>query len=254
MKTSILLSALLLAAPALHAEDAPQLSRDESAVFKKKLIGALDALGALPEAYVKETDNFSLPAEPQKGEDGKPVALFASANRRLGSKASREAKKDMNDAGLDYQKKILAAQAKGDYAEVSRLSQEFSAKAAGAQMKVVDAQEKKKDPIDVTVTLNSGSSREIDPDAVLVEKPGLLVLKEVVGDEADGKLRVHIDADPVKLKDTKKISRSELRGSSTSVGKTTTVLSVQIDLEGPAAEVEAWAKRVDAKKLLSLID
>lgn len=255
MKTILLLlSALLIAVPALRAEDSqPQLSRDESAVFKKKLNACLEALGEPPTGYAKIKDDFDLPTEPSVYE-GKRQSLTASVRRELGAKAVKEAQKDMNDAGIDYQKKMAAAQMTGNYAEVARLAQELQAKSGAAQMKMIGAQEQRKLSMNVAVMLNTNSGREIDPDNVVFEKPGVIALRIPEGDESEGKGLVAVDFDPVALKDTKKISRSELRGSGTEVGSNTKVLSASIELRGTLSDCEAWAKKLDTAKVLALLD
>jgi hypothetical protein len=83
------------------------------------------------------------------------------------------------------------------------------------------------------------------------EHPGVIALKSNV---ENGSERIAIYFDPVALKDTKQLSRVDLKMPEDGVAKRTLVLSVTIDVTGPVAEIEPWVKNVDSKKVLSQID
>lgn len=247
-KLPLLLLPLVLLAP-LRAEE---LSRDEVGSFKKKLVAALAAVGAAPGGFAKDKDDFVLPTDYSKDE-GKVNAVSASVSRRFVVAGVRDASKNGEKLGMDYQQKMLAAQAKGDYAEMARLGQEMSQQAGANAMAGQKAQAENKTPVELRVALNESVDEGIDPDAVVVEKPGVLGLKFKQGGEDDPKETVKLYFQPA-LKDTKKLSRLKLFSKGISVPKPTSVGTVVVEMSGAAADVEAWAKRVDAAKILALID
>ena len=227
------------------------LTRDEVTVFKKKLVAVLDAMGPLPDGFAKQKDDFNLPTEFYL-ENGKLVSNQASARRELAIKGVKEAEAANKKAGVDYQKKVLEAQAKGDYQEMSRIMQEMQQQTSKTAYAGVQAQEEKKLPIEVTVQLNNSEYKGIDPDMVVMERKGALALRTQQGEEGDPKETVTVYFQPKALEDTKTLSRVEIKAGP--VPSKTSVSSVTIELEGPAAEVEAWVKRIDCKKVLAQID
>jgi hypothetical protein len=150
----------------------------------------------------------------------------------------------------EYQKKVAEAQAKGDYQAIAKLAQEMQQKAGEMQLKTIEG---KKEPIDIQVTINSGSGESIDPDAVLFEKTGVIALKEK-NDGNDEKMRVRIFFDPVNLKDTKQLSKVDMKMPEKGVNSKTAVYNMTVEFDGPTAEVEAWAKKIDTGKVLAQID
>lgn len=247
----LLLLAALVSSPARAEDDL--LTRDEVSSFKKKLVAALDAFGAAPAGFAKDKDDFNLPTNFYKNE-GKLQPVNGSVIRRLAIKGVKDAERNQKALGEDYQKKILEAQMKGDYAEMSRIAQEMQTKGSQNALSGMQAQSEKKEPIELRVSLNEGADEGIDPDNVLVEKPGMIAIKSGNRAEDDPKETVRMYFQPAALKDTKSLSRIRLFHDTRSVPAKTSVGSVVATLEGPAADVEAWAKRVDAKKILALID
>lgn len=247
----LLLLAVLAPAP-VRAED-DLLTRDEVSSFKKKLVAVLDAFGAPPAGFAKDKDDFNLPTNFYKNE-GKLQPVGASVNRRLAIKGVKDAEKNQKALGEDYQKKILEAQMKGDYVEMARISQEMQTKGSQNALSGMQAQSEKKEPIELRASLNDSADEGIDPDDVVVEKPGMIAIKSKNGGEDDPKETVRMYFQPAALKDTKNLSKVRLFHDTRSVPAKTSVGSVVVSLEGPAADVEAWAKRVDAKKILALID
>lgn len=232
--------------------DGLELTRDEVTVFKKKLVAVLDAMGQPPAGFVKQKDNFSLPTEWYKNSKGGINAVYAGVSRKLAIKGVKDAEAGSKQLGTEYQKKILAAQAKGDYQEVMRISQEMQQKSGQTALAGVQAQEEKKLPIEVDVSLNQSGYEPIDPDLVVLEKPGLIALKTGQGDEGDPQVTVTVFFQPSALKDTKKLSKVEVKTGT--VPAKTSVVSVIIKVEGPAGDVEEWVKRMDTKTVLAQID
>jgi hypothetical protein len=231
------------------AQDAQQYTRDEVGAVKKKIVAALDAAGELPEGYSKEKESFNLPTDVGKNTtSGLFYPVYGGGERRFGSE--KAVQKDAKVMQKEYQKKMAEAQAKGDMAAITKLAQEMQLKAGQVQMKAVTGQ---KVPIEIQVQLNSNPGASIDPDAVVFEKPGVIALKEKKdGTEDEGRIRVFFD--PVHLKDTKQLSRIDNKLPAKGTSSKTAVYNINIEFSGPIADIEAWAKRLDTGKVLSLID
>ena len=56
------------------------------------------------------------------------------------------------------------------------------------------------------------------------------------------------------LKNTKTLSVVDLKMPEKGVDRKAVVLNATIHISGPASEVEAWAKKIDTKAVLSQID
>jgi len=229
-----------------RAQDEQSMTRDEVSVIKKKLVAVLEALGQ-PAGYSIEHESFNLPTQAYKNpETGKYGLTGASANRRFGTeKKSEEESKDLQK---EYQKRLTEAQAKGDYAEMSRIAVEMQQKTGQMQLKATEGH---KDPVQVSVSFNGNPGAVIDPDMVAFEHSGTIALKSGV---ENGSERIAVYFDPVSLKETKQLSRVDLKQPEGGVAKRTLVLSATIEVTGPPAEIEPWVKKVDLKKVLAQID
>ena len=225
-----------------------RLSRGEVAVFKKKLAAVLGALGKPPDGFVKRKDSFDLPAE-FRMKRGELVPGKAAAARELAVKGAKAAG---GQAAADPQKKVLEAQAKGDYKEMSRLLEEMQQKSKQRAFEGAKAAEDKKLPIEVRVRFNDSEQRSIDPDLVVLERKGVLALKTGQGEEGDPRETVTVYFQPAALADARGLSRLAIKAGP--APSKTSVLSITIELEGPAAEVEAWTRRIDYRKVLAQID
>jgi hypothetical protein len=243
-----LLAALFVAVSFAQAEDQKSLTRDEVASIKKKLVAVFESLGQAPSGYSMEHESYNLPTEAYfKSGTTKYNLTNASASREFGS--SKNAESASKDLEKDYKKKMMEAQAKGDYQEMSRLAQEMQKKMGELSLKT---EEGKKEPIHVNIALNSGGGETIDPDAVVHEQEGAIALKTLDATPERGRVTIYFD--PVSLKDTKQLSKVAMNYQEDGVTKRMVVLYATISFEGPAAEITAWAKRVDYKKVLSQID
>ncbi|MBI4428141.1 MAG: hypothetical protein HY562_03395 [Ignavibacteriales bacterium] len=225
------------------AQEAKQLTRDEVAGIKKKLVAVLGALGDAPQGYRSETKNesFSLPTEYYESE-GSANLLYAGAHRDYSFKTAEDEQKTMME-------KIKAAQAKGDMQEVVRLSQEMQSKVMQTA-----ASAEANPPIRIDVYFNRGENETIDPDGVLFEGMGFIALKSVQG-ENEGNTRVRVYFDPSSLKDTKTLSRIDFnQGQGAKKSSKTSVKYVTVEFVGPIVPVETWAKKLNTKTVLSQVD
>lgn len=231
------------------AQNETPLLRDEVASTKKKLTAVLDALGQPPAGYSKEREDFNLPTEAYKvQESGLFSPMHCSVSRTYGSRKKTE--KSNADMGKEYQKKMMEAQAKGDVQTMTKLAQELQQKAASMQL---NAMEGEKEPIEIHIQFNSDPGVTIDPDAVVFERTGVIALKEKDdGTEEKGSVRIYVD--PVALKDTKQLSRVDMKLPGKGTSSKTAVFNVILELRGPMDVVETWAKSVETAKILSQID
>ena len=231
------------------AQNSIPYTRDEVSVLKKKIAAALDAPGLPPDGYAKEEENFSLPTDASKNhESGLFDPAYGSGSRTFGS--GKSAEKSQKELEKDFQKKIAEAQAKGDYQAMAKISQEIQQKSGEMQLKAIEG---KKIPIEVRISINSNGGEAIDPDGVLFEKTGVIALKEK-GDSHEEKSRVRIFFDPVSLKDTKQLSKVDMKLPEKGVSAKTSVYNITMEFDGPTAEIEAWAKNIDCGRVLSQID
>jgi hypothetical protein len=242
----VLLGALFLTIWQAQAQNEKPLTRDEVALIKKKLVAIFESLGQPPSGYSMERESYSLPTDAYlTGSQYTPTN--ASASRDYGS--SKSAENASKELEKEYKKKMLDAQAKGDYQALAQLAQEMQQKSSQLSMKT---EETKKEPITMHVSLNGGGGGGIDPDAVVHEQPGVIALKALDATPERGTVTVYFD--PATLKDTKQLSKVTLNYPEGGVAKRTTVLNATISFNGPAAEIEAWTKRIDFKKVLAQID
>ncbi|MCX6144215.1 MAG: hypothetical protein NTZ35_13450 [Ignavibacteriales bacterium] len=231
------------------AQNSVPYTRDEVATLKKKLVNALDAVGQPPAGYAKERENFSLPTDASKNhESGLFYPAYGSGSRTFG--ADKSAEKSQKDLQKDYEKKVAEAQAKGDYQAITKLAQEMQQKAGQMQLKSIEG---KKVPIEIHININSNSGEAIDPDGVLFERTGVIALKEK-SDGDEEKSRVRIFFDPINLKDTKQLSKVDMKMPEKGVKSKTSVYNITIEFNGPTSEIEAWAKKIESGKVLAQID
>ena len=232
------------------AAEPNMLTRDEVGGLKKKLIAVVNAMGQPPSGYVKEDEQFNLPTEVyQKGNAGRYEWVTPSMTSRFSSGAEKKAKKSEEQLQKEYEKKVAEAIAKGNYEEMGKLAEEMQKKAGEAQLAEIEG---RKVPIEIRIMLNSYETQTLDSDMIVLEKPGVIAL--IVDYKDENKNRLIICFDPVTLKETKTLSRMELKQPNDGVSKKTAVLNARIEIIGPAAETEAWVKQIDTNAVLGQID
>ncbi|AMV73446.1 hypothetical protein JCM30471_18630 [Desulfuromonas carbonis] len=239
---------LLLPLDGAIAADQP-LNRAEVTTVKRKLVAVIEAIGA-PQGYVRAEENFSLPTSISTMTSGAFHAVSAGADLRFDGGAEKQSKRSEKEIEEEYRRKILEAQASGDYQALATLTQEMMQKAGQAQLAAEDA---RREPVAVNIEFNQATGATIDPDGVVFERPGVIALKERSGRDEE-KLRVRIFCDPVHLKQTETLSEIRLYDDpDPGVEGKTTVRNLVIEFNGPAAVVEAWAKQVDIAKAMAQI-
>ena len=110
----------------------------------------------------------------------------------------------------------------------------------------------KKEAMTVYVQFNMNPTVGIDPDAVVLEQPGVIALRETDVSSGTGSVTVYID--PVALEATEELSKIELRTAQDGVSNKTGVYHIVIQINGTVADIEVWVKGFDFKSMLGVID
>jgi hypothetical protein len=239
------LVSLALAATAFAQETS--LTRSEVAAIKAKIVAVQQAMGAEPAGYLKESEDFNLPTDFNPARNGKYWPITSGVTLRYTDRGEAEGEANLEKAAADYQAKMAAALASGNLAAIQGLTAELTRLQAGAM-----APGAKKEPMQVYVQLNQNPTVGIDPDAVVLEQPGVIVLRDEGSTPGEGDVTAYVD--PVALRATQELSKIELRTADDGMPNRTGVYHVVIQLNGTLADAEAWAKTFDYSKILGVID
>ena len=216
-----------------------QFMRDDLSNLKKSMEAALAAIPKPQAPYGKESDNWNLPTYTCKDKSGmRPIDVSYSSHYTTDASTKK--------LGEEYQKQILAAGAKGDYAAVAKITQEMQQKllqqaSANEQMAAID----------IDVSANTGDSATIDPDSVLRDGAGFLAVR-TDKDASSGTESVTMYFDPVALKNAHQLARFDMSGDFRVASKLA-LLSLKVRLDGPSKVLEGIVKNVDASKVLSTL-
>lgn len=250
VRAAAVLAVSTFAVAAVRADTSHALTRDEVTVVKRKLQAIEAALGAPPQGYEKASENFNLPTNDNSADDVKRTyyPIDGSVNLKYDG-GSAKLNQQTQTSMMDLQKQMSDAMAKGDYETVAKVQQQMMQQSNAVQSQAI--QMSQKGTIEVSVQLNGNSGAGIDPDAVLFEKSGVLALKSADNDNP-GQERVTVYVDPVGLKETKTLSTVTLRHDPTP--RKIVAQNAVVELHGPAAVVEGWAKKIDAGAVLAQLD
>ena len=239
--------ALLLATSA-GAQESRSLTRSEVAAIKAKIVAVQGAMGADPAGYLKESEDFDLPTDFNPAQGGKYWPITSGVTLRYVDRASTEGKATAEKAAEDFQAKYAAAAASGNVEQLTKMIEEMQRLQAAAMTPAV-----KKEQMNVYVQLNQNPTVGIDPDAVVLEQAGVIVLKDEDNGSSDrGNVTVYVD--PVALRATQELAKIELRTAQDGVSNRTGVFHVVIQLNGTVADAEAWAKTFNYGAILGVID
>jgi hypothetical protein len=214
-----------------------QFMRDDLASLKKLMRGIVDAIGETPAPYAKENESWSLPSAACGDKDGY-LPISVSYNANLTTDALQ--KKFTDDA----QKKLMEAQARGDFQAIGEISQQIQAQAMQQAMA-----NQNNTPVTVNIYANDSSSQTIDPDSVFRDGVGFIALKSQAGGASSGQEQIIFYFDKVGLKDAQKIASFDL-GGDLRVADKLAVISTRIEISGPASVVETIAKQLNAEAVL----
>lgn len=254
MNSRVVMVALTCAlAATAAAQESTGLNRSEVAAIKSKLVAVQTAMGADPSGYVrKEEDAFSLPTDFNPARDGKFWPVTASVHMRFTDRGAVESAADIENLQAQMQARYAAAIASNDPAAMEKMLEEMlqmQNAAVGAAM----APPAKKDDLQVDVQLNMNPSVAIDPDAVVLEQPGVIALRKK--DDAAGVTgEVYVYLDPVALASTTELSKVELRTADDGVTNRSGVYHVVIRLDGALADIEPWVQDFDYAAIMTVFD
>jgi len=223
------------------------LTRSEVTAIRAKLVAVQQAMGADPAGYVKESEDFNLPTDFSAAKDGKFWPISSSIRLRYTDKASSEGQANAEKALEEFQAKYAAAAASGNVEALTKMTQDLQKMQAAALTPPV-----KKEPLDVNVELNQQPSVGIDPAAVVLERAGVIALRDKQVSRDTGSVTVYVD--PVALKNSSDLAKIELRTADEGVGSKIGVYHVVIQLNGSVADAEAWAKSFNYGAMLGAID
>jgi hypothetical protein len=227
------------------------LTRSEVAEIKGVLKDMVAALGAPPSGYDALEEDYDLPAayHPHKNA-GRFSPIYGGVRLRYGTDTAK-IQKSMEQAAQEWQRKYLEASAKGDTEAIGRLTQEYQAMIANVQLQAAGAVASHKEPIVIDIRLNNYQTTAIDPDGVVLEKPGFIALTEKSHRQGMGRVRCYFD--PIALKQTETLSQVRLDYPQDGMAAKTSVGNVVIGLEGPERDIQEWVKRIDTAAVLKKI-
>jgi hypothetical protein len=241
--------ALLLAATAAAQETS--LTRSEVAAIKAKLTAVQQAMGSDPAGYVKESEDFNLPTDFNPARDGKYWPITSSVTLRYTDRASKEGVADAEKAAEDFQARYAAALASGNVETITKMVEEMTRIQTAASAAAMNPA--RKENMTVYVQLNMNPTVGIDPDAVVLERSGVIALRDK-DDPSGEKGNVTVYVDPVALKATEELSKIELRTDQNGVSNRTGVYHVVIQLNGTLGDIESWVKSFDYGAMLGVFD
>lgn len=216
-----------------------QFVRDDLAGLKKDVETAVAAIPKPQAPYGKANEHWDLPSYTCKDQAGfRPVELDYTSTWNTDV--------SMQKLGEQYQKELMAAQAKGDYEAMTKISQKMQAAAMAAASSNVG-----KSPIDINLTVNTSDARTIDPDSVIRDGEGFIAVR-TNKDPTSGNESISMYFDPVALKNAHQLARFDLSGDFRVQDKLA-LLSYRVDMSGPAAPLERIIKDIDVSKVLGTL-
>jgi hypothetical protein len=201
-----------------------------------------------PAGYRKESEDFNLPTDFNPAQDGKYWPITSGISMRFTDRGAAEGAANAEQAAADFQAKYLAAIASGDAAQMEKALAELQR----IQMAALVPAAAPKQPLQVYVQFNMNPSVGIDPEAVVLEKPGVIALRDKQVNSDDGEVTVYLD--PVALKATQELAKFELRTDENGVGNRTGLYHIVIQTNGPVTALESWVESFDYAAMLGVID
>jgi len=235
------------------AQESTSLNRSEVASIKAKLVAIQQAMGTEPAGYIKgEEDSFYLPTDFNPAADGRFWPITSSVQMQFTDRGAVESAADIEKMQAEFQAKYAAALASGSPDAIANMIEEMT-RMQTAAVAAAMAPAAKKEDLRVDVQLNMNPSVGIDPDAVVLERPGVIALRrkdDATG--ATGEVMVYID--PVALARTEELAKVELRTASDGVTNRSGVFHVVIRLDGSLPDIESWVGSFDYPAMLTVFD
>lgn len=243
-----LLLASMLAFPA--AAQNTNLTRAEVTAIKAKLGTVQKAMGADPQGYVKESEDFNLPTSFSPAQGGKFWPIGSGVSLNYTDAGIQQTAANAEQAAAEFEQKYAAALASGDPNAIAQMTQEMM-RISGA-MAAAGMSSAAKEDLSVYVQINGNPYATIDPDAVVFESPGVIALRDADLAGQTGSVTLYLD--PVTLAETETLSVVELRTPDNGVSNKTGVFNIAITLNGAIADIEAWIKTFDTDAMLAIVD
>lgn len=214
------------------------VQRSDLAALKTSMKAVIAAIGKPPAPYALSHEEWNLPSFACEDAHG-AVPSFVGYQADLSADAGQQ------KVQADYQKKIMAAQAAGNYDLMIKLSQEM-------QQQIVKASvlAQTDTPISMEFRANETASMTVDPDAVVRDGTGFIALKATQGGADSGQEQITFYFDKQALKEAHTLASFELGGDRRAPDKLG-LISMRIRISGPTAIVEAMARKLDAGAVLA---
>ena len=241
---------LLLAVPLAAQETS--LTRSEVTAIKNKLVVVQTAMGADPAGYIKESEDFNLPTDFNPAQDGRFWPITSGISLRYTDRAAVEGSANVERLAAEFQSRYAAAMASGDAATITRMVEEMTRMQTQAAAAAMAASVAPKEPMQVYVQFNQNPSVAIDPDAIVLEQPGVIALREKELTSDEGSVTVYHD--PVALRATEELSRFELRTPNEGVSNKTGIFHIVIEAHGSVPDIEPWVMSFDFDAMLGVFD
>lgn len=210
--------------------------RADMVTLKDHMKKVLDAVGSMPVPYARKNDNWQLPASACRGKRGfQPIFVEYSGEFSVEQNADK--------LQQEYQKKILAAEASGNYQEISKLAAQMQTAVMASSVAAQAAT-----PVDITIMANRGGEGSIDPDSVVRDGPGFIALRQQGGNDSNETVIMYFDK--VQLKNAHQLASYNLDGDWRVPAKLSLV-DMKIQITGSKANVERLVKQIDAAAVLS---
>jgi hypothetical protein len=235
------------------SQESTSLNRSEVAALKARIVAVQAAMGVEPDGYIREEeDSFDLPTDFNPASDGKFWPIVSSVQMRFTDRGAVEGAASIEQIQQEFMARYSAALASGNAQVIERMVAEMTQMQTAAAAAAFAPADRKED-MQIYIQLNMNPIVSIDPDAVVLEQSGVIVLREK--DDAAGNVgAVTVYVDPVVLAATEELAKFELRTAQDGVTNRTGVFHIVIQINGALADIESWVTGFDYPAMLAVID
>lgn len=244
--------ATVLAATAV-AQESTSLNRSEVAAIKAKIVAVQEAMGGEPDGYIREEeDSFYLPTDFNPAQNGRFWPITSSVQMRFTDRGAVEGAASIEKLQEEFMVRYAAALASGKAEVIEKMVEEMTQMQMAAAAAAAAPAARKED-MQVYIELNMNPVVGIDPDAVVLEQPGVIALRRK-DDPSGAKGEVTVYLDPVALAATEQLSKIELRTAEDGVTNRSGVFHVVIQIDGELPDIESWVEGFDYPAMLAVFD
>ena len=235
------------------SQETLSLNRGEVTALKAKIVAVQEATGGAPRGYTKkDEDSYYLPTEVESTREGKFWPVVSSVQMRFTDKAAIDSQASIEEYQKEFMERYAAAIASGSETAIEKLLEEMTQMQTAAAAAALTPVTQKED-MQVYVQLNMNPIVSIDPDAVVLEQPGVIALREK-NDAAGESGRVTVYLDPVALANSAELASFELRTAQDGVTNRVGVFHIVIQINGALADIQSWVESFDFPAMLAVID